>query len=105
MNFSEKLTALRRREGLSQEQLADRLGVTRQSVSKWEGGAALPELGKLVADNYVNEEEATEAAAEEGGADDRTAAEESEGEEADAISGATLADKWGYVAAILNSIG
>jgi len=47
--FSEKLLELRRREGLSQEQLADRLGVTRQSVSKWEGGAALPELGKLVA--------------------------------------------------------
>lgn len=49
MEFSEKLTALRRREGWSQEQLADRLGVTRQSVSKWEGGAAVPELGKLVA--------------------------------------------------------
>ena len=49
MNFSEKLTALRRREGMSQEQLADRLGVTRQSVSKWEGGAAQPELAKLVA--------------------------------------------------------
>lgn len=49
MNFSEKLTALRRREGMSQEQLADRLGVTRQSVSKWEGGAAQPELSKLVA--------------------------------------------------------
>lgn len=47
--FSEKLLELRRREGLSQEQLADRLGVTRQSVSKWEGGAAAPELGKLVA--------------------------------------------------------
>jgi len=47
--FSEKLLELRRREGLSQEQLAERLGVTRQSVSKWEGGAALPELGKLVA--------------------------------------------------------
>jgi len=46
--FSEKLLELRRREGLSQEQLADRLGVTRQSVSKWEGGAALPELGKLI---------------------------------------------------------
>lgn len=47
--FSEKLTLLRRKAGLSQEQLADRLGVTRQSVSKWEGGAALPELGKLIA--------------------------------------------------------
>lgn len=47
--FSEKLLELRRREGLSQEQLADRLGVTRQSVSKWESGAAAPELGKLIA--------------------------------------------------------
>ena len=48
MEFSEKLMALRRREGLSQEQLADRLGVTRQSVSKWESGAAMPELVKLI---------------------------------------------------------
>ena len=47
--FSEKLLELRRREGLSQEQLADRLGVTRQSVSKWESGAAAPELNKLIA--------------------------------------------------------
>lgn len=49
MGFSEKLAALRRGAGMSQEQLADRLGVTRQSVSKWEGGAAQPELTKLVA--------------------------------------------------------
>lgn len=49
MNFSEKLTVLRRGAGMSQEQLADRLGVTRQSVSKWESGAAAPELAKLVA--------------------------------------------------------
>lgn len=48
MEFSEKLTALRKREGLSQEQLAERLGVTRQSVSKWESGTALPELIKLI---------------------------------------------------------
>ena len=33
---------------MSQEQLADRLGVTRQSVSKWEGGTAMPELVKLI---------------------------------------------------------
>ena len=45
MQFHEKLTELRRKAGLSQEQLADRLGVTRQSVSKWESGAAMPELG------------------------------------------------------------
>lgn len=49
MQFFEKLTDLRRKAGLSQEQLADRLGVTRQSVSKWESGAAMPELGKLIA--------------------------------------------------------
>lgn len=48
MHFSEKLITLRRKAGLSQEQLADRLGVTRQSVSKWESGAAMPELGKLI---------------------------------------------------------
>lgn len=48
MEFSEKLTTLRKQAGLSQEQLADRLGVTRQSVSKWESGAALPELVKLI---------------------------------------------------------
>ena len=49
MQFSEKLTELRRRRGLSQEQLADFLGVTRQSVSKWESGSVMPELGKLIA--------------------------------------------------------
>lgn len=49
MQFSGKLAELRRRKGLSQEQLADVLGVTRQSVSKWEGGSAMPELTKLVA--------------------------------------------------------
>ena len=48
MRFSEKLMELRRREGLSQEQLADQLRVTRQSVSKWESGAAMPELNKLI---------------------------------------------------------
>ena len=48
MTFTEKLTGLRRKSGMSQEQLADRLGVTRQSVSKWEGGTAMPELVKLI---------------------------------------------------------
>ena len=48
ITFSEKLMDLRRKSGLSQEQLADRLGVTRQSVSKWESGTAMPELVKLI---------------------------------------------------------
>ena len=49
MEFSEKLIRLRREAGLSQEQLADEMGVTRQSVSKWESGTAMPELSKLIA--------------------------------------------------------
>ena len=49
MQFSENLTELRRRRGLSQEQLADFLGVTRQSVSKWESGSVMQEMGKLIA--------------------------------------------------------
>ena len=47
MGFSEKLVELRRREGLSQEQLAERLGVTRQSVSKWESGQGYPDITLL----------------------------------------------------------
>lgn len=49
MEFSEKLILQRKRLGLSQEQLADRMGVTRQSVSKWESGATVPEIAKLIA--------------------------------------------------------
>ena len=49
MNFCDKLVQLRRERGLSQEQLAEILHVTRQSVSKWEAGNATPELAKLIA--------------------------------------------------------
>lgn len=48
MKFYEKLMTLRKKQGMSQEQLAERLGVTRQSVSKWESGIALPELAKII---------------------------------------------------------
>ena len=48
MTFGEKLTRLRKREGLSQEALAERLGVSRQAVSRWEQGAALPDAAKLL---------------------------------------------------------
>jgi len=47
MKLSEKIYYCRKRSGLSQEELAERLGVSRQSVSKWETGAALPEIDKL----------------------------------------------------------
>lgn len=48
MNLSDKISKLRRQAGLSQEQLAEALGVSRQSVSKWESGQAQPEIGKIV---------------------------------------------------------
>ncbi len=47
--LSEKIYALRRKNGLSQEQLAEKIGVSRQAVSKWEGGLSTPELDKLKA--------------------------------------------------------
>ena len=48
MEFAEKLIALRKSRELTQEQLAERLNVSRQSISKWESGQAIPELEKLV---------------------------------------------------------
>ncbi len=49
MDFSEKLLTLRKANNLTQEQLAEKLDVSRQSVSKWESGQATPELDKIVA--------------------------------------------------------
>lgn len=49
MSFSEKLQQLRKANKMSQEQLADMLDVTRQSVSKWESGTTYPEMDKLIA--------------------------------------------------------
>lgn len=49
MKLHEKIYNLRKKEGLSQEALAEKLGVSRQSVSKWETGEATPEVGKLLA--------------------------------------------------------
>lgn len=49
MTLGEKIYALRKKAGLSQLDLADRLGVSRQAVSKWETGEAAPELSKLAA--------------------------------------------------------
>ena len=48
MNFSEKLLTLRKAKDLTQEQLAEKLDVSRQSVSKWESGQATPDLEKIV---------------------------------------------------------
>ena len=47
--LSERIYQFRRRSGLSQEQLAEKIGVFRQAISKWESGASTPELEKLLA--------------------------------------------------------
>ena len=48
MNFSEKLKEIRKKEGISQEQLAERIGVTRQAITKWETGKGLPDVENIV---------------------------------------------------------
>lgn len=48
MIFAEKLIRLRKQAGWSQEELADQMNVTRQSVSKWESGQSVPDLEKVV---------------------------------------------------------
>lgn len=48
MSLGDKIVALRKQTGWSQEELAERLGVTRQSVSKWEGNQSVPDLDKVV---------------------------------------------------------
>lgn len=47
MKFAEKIYTCRKKAGLSQDGLAEQLGVSRQTISKWENGEALPETSKL----------------------------------------------------------
>lgn len=48
MIFADKLIQLRKKAGWSQEELAEQMNVTRQSVSKWEGAQSVPDLEKLI---------------------------------------------------------
>lgn len=48
MNLSDNLKKIRKEHNLSQEQLAEQLGVSRQAVSKWESGGAYPEMDKVL---------------------------------------------------------
>lgn len=70
MRFEEKIVELRKAKGLSQEELAEQLGVSRQAVSRWELGQTLPDITNLVqlcelfgvsADYLVRDEEQTSA--------------------------------------------
>ena len=65
MTFSEKLLELRKRQGMSQEELAEKLEVSRQAVSRWEQGSAMPDVINLArisklfgvtADYLINDE-------------------------------------------------
>ena len=48
MKFNEKLVNLRKKHNLSQEQVAEKLKVARQTISKWELGETTPEMDKLI---------------------------------------------------------
>lgn len=49
MKFCDKLAKLRKNNNLSQEQFADKMGVSRQAVSKWESGSSYPDMDKILA--------------------------------------------------------
>lgn len=49
MNFQDKLQVLRKQKGMSQENLAERIGISRQAVAKWEAGQSNPDMGNLIA--------------------------------------------------------
>lgn len=48
MKLPEKIQRERKKMGLSQEKLAEKIGVSRQAITKWENGLASPELEKIV---------------------------------------------------------
>lgn len=47
--MKERINLLRKKMGLSQEELANKIGVSRQAVSKWESGQSMPDLDKIIA--------------------------------------------------------
>ena len=56
MNFAEKLKELRKEKGISQEQLAEKIYVSRQAITKWESGNGIPDIENLIAiSNLFNE--------------------------------------------------
>ena len=69
MVLGDKIIRLRRQNGWSQEELAEQLGISRQSVSKWESGTSVPDLDKIiklsgifrVSTDYLLKEESEEA--------------------------------------------
>ena len=70
MNLADKIITLRKQQGWSQEELAEKLDVSRQSVSKWEGGQSVPDISKIISmsdlfqvtTDYLLKEDASETA-------------------------------------------
>ncbi len=55
MEFNKKLYDLRKKKGISQEELANEVNVTRQTISKWELGESTPDMEKMIAlSNYFD---------------------------------------------------
>ncbi len=53
MILADKIISLRKKSGWSQEELAEQLGVSRQSVSKWESGTSIPDLDKILKLSHI----------------------------------------------------
>ncbi|MCI9436972.1 MAG: helix-turn-helix transcriptional regulator [Lachnospiraceae bacterium] len=91
MILSEKIMTLRKKKGWSQEELAEKLEVSRQSVSKWESAASVPDLDRIiqlsrlfgVTTDWLLKEEESEAAIPEGEACEETETKVVSLEEAD----------------------
>ena len=48
MSIADRIQTLRKSKGISQEELADKVGVSRQAVSKWESGQSAPDIEKII---------------------------------------------------------
>ncbi len=48
MNVADRIQNLRKQRGISQEDLADKIGVSRQTVSKWESAQSSPDMEKII---------------------------------------------------------
>lgn len=55
MELKDKLQLLRKQNGYSQEQLADKLGIARQTLSKWENGLSVPDSDMLISMSKILE--------------------------------------------------
>lgn len=86
MILSEKIMMLRKQKGWSQEELAEKLGISRQSVSKWESAASIPDLSKVlkmseifnVSTDYLLKDELEELPSESAVSEKSTASEDVE---------------------------